>query len=119
MRSLQREPALLLALLAAIALVLAFIVYPQIQVVLVPGADGYVAFLNGGTWVGPLANSVKVTLLSTTTAVLLGFVFAYAMVYTPMPWKPFFRIIGLLPLPSPPLGVVAVFLRRCGAPRRR
>ena len=80
MRSLQREPVLLLALLAAIGLVLAFIVYPQIQVVLVPGADGYVAFLNGGTWVGPLANSVKVTLLSTTTAVLLGFVFAYAMV---------------------------------------
>src|SRR6266849_5790589 len=45
MRSLQREPVLLLALLAAIALVLAFIVYPQIQVVLVPGADGYVSFL--------------------------------------------------------------------------
>src|SRR5438309_4813398 len=110
MRSLRREPVLLLALLAAIALVLAFIVYPQIQVVLVPGADGYVAFLNGGTWVGPLANSVKVTLLSTTTAVLLGFVFAYAMVYTPMPWKPFFRIIGILPLLSPPFVVAAVYI---------
>src|SRR3989441_10061032 len=109
MRSLRREPVLLLALLAAIALVLAFIVYPRIQVVLVPGADGYVAFLNGGTWVGPLANSVKVTLLSTTTAVLLGFVFAYAMVYTPMPWKPFFRIIGILPLLSPPFVVATVY----------
>src|SRR5437773_4713898 len=110
MRSLQREPVLLLALLAAIALVLAFIVYPQIQVVIVPGADGYVSFLNGGTWVGPLINSVKVTLLSTTTAVLLGFVFAYAMVYTPMPWKPFFRIIGILPLLSPPFVVAAVYI---------
>ncbi len=78
MRSLQREPVLLLALLAAIGLVLAFIVYPQIQVVLVPGADGYVSFLAGGTWTLPLTNSIKITLLSTTTAVLLGFVFAYA-----------------------------------------
>src|SRR3979409_1234243 len=108
MRSLRREPVLLLALLAAIALVLAFIVYPQIQVVLVPGTDGYVSFLNGGTWVGPLTNSVKIPLLSTTTAVLLGFVFAYAMVYTPMRWKPFFRIIGILPLLSPPSVLAAV-----------
>jgi iron(III) transport system permease protein len=110
MRSLQREPVLLLALLAAIGLVLAFIVYPQIQVVLVPGPDGYVRFLEGGTWVNPLFNSLKVTALSTTTAVLLGFVFAYAMVYTPMPWKPFFRVIGILPLLSPPFVVAAVYI---------
>ena len=110
MRSLQREPVLLLALLAAIGLVLAFIVYPQIQVVLVPGPDGYVAFLSGGTWISPLIHSLQVTALSTTTAVLLGFVFAYAMVYTPMPWKPFFRIIGILPLLSPPFVVAAVFI---------
>src|SRR5438270_2300620 len=110
MRSLQREPVLLLALLAAIVLVLAFIVYPQIQVVLVPGADGYVAFLQGGTWTLPLTNSIKITLLSTTTSVLLGFVFAYAMVYTPMPWKPFFRVIGILPLLSPPFVVAAVYI---------
>jgi len=110
MRSLQREPVLLLALLAAIALVLAFIVYPQIQVVIVPGADGYVSFLAGGTWTLPLTNSIKITLLSTTTSVLLGFVFAYAMVYTPMPWKPFFRVIGILPLLSPPFVVAAVYI---------
>src|SRR5882672_331038 len=110
MRSLQREPVLLLALLAAIALVLAFIVYPQIQVVLVPGADGYVSFLAGGTWTLPLTNSIQLTLLSTTTAVLLGFVFAYAMVYTPMRWKPFFRLVGILPLLSPPFVVAAAYV---------
>ena len=72
MRSLRREPVLLLALLAAIALVLAFIVDPQIQVVLVPGADGYVSFLQGGTWTLPLTNSIKITLLSTTGRSLLA-----------------------------------------------
>src|SRR5919108_1253847 len=110
MRSLRREPALLLALLAVAALVLAFIVYPQVQVVIAPGPDGYVAFLEGGTWLVPLRNSVKLTALSTTTAVLLGFVYAYAMVYSAMPWKPFFRLIGILPLLSPPFVVAAAYL---------
>jgi len=98
MRSLQREPALLLALLAVAALVLTFIVYPQLQVVLTPGPGGYVQFLQEGTWLTPLRNSIQLTLLSTTTAVLLGFVYAYAMVYSNMRWKPFFRLVGILPL---------------------
>src|SRR5438876_3982672 len=109
MRSLQREPGLLLALLAAIALVVLFVVVPQVVVILVPGIDGYVSFLAGGTWTRPLVNSLQVTLLSTTTAVTLGFVFAYSMVYTPMPWKPFFRVIGILPLLSPPFVVATVY----------
>src|SRR3989454_3954849 len=109
MRSLQREPGLLLALLAAGALVAVFVILPQIVVILVPGVDGYVKFLSEATWQRPLVNSLQVTILSTTTAVTLGFVFAYAMVYTPMPWKPFFRIIGILPLLSPPFVVATVY----------
>ena len=102
MRSLRREPALLLALLAVTALVLLFVVYPQLQVVLTPGPGGYVQYLQDGTWVGPLRNSIQLTLLSTTTAVVLGFIYAYAMVYSNMRWKPFFRLVGILPLLSPP-----------------
>src|SRR6266704_5470663 len=115
MRSLQREPALLLALLAVTALVLLFIVYPQIQVAIAPGLGGYVGFLEGATWWVPLRNSVEVTLLSTTTAVLLGFVYAYAMVYSNMRWKPFFRLIGILPLLSPPFVVAAAYTLLFGA----
>src|SRR5437879_10884142 len=107
MRSLRREPALLLALLAVMALVLLFVVYPQLQVVLTPGPGGYVQYLQEGTWVGPLRNSIQLTLLSTTTAVVLGFVYAYAMVYSNMRWKPFFRLVGILPLLSPPSVVPA------------
>jgi len=108
MRSLRREPGLLLALLAVIALVAVFIVYPQVRVILTPGT-GYVDFLTGGSWRTALLNSLQVVALSTTSAVLLGFVFAYAMVYTDMPWKPFFRIIGILPLLSPPFVVAAAY----------
>jgi len=109
MRSLQREPGLLLALLAVIALVSVFIVYPQLRVILTPGS-GYVDFLTGGSWQRPLLNSIQVVALSTTSAVILGFVFAYGMVYTDMPWKPFFRIIGILPLLSPPFVVAAAYV---------
>ena len=109
MRSVRREPGLLLALLAVIALVAVFIVYPQIRVVLTPGT-GYVDFVTGGSWVRATLNSLQVMALSTTTAVILGFVFAYAMVYTPMPWKPFFRLIGILPLLSPPFVVAAAYV---------
>jgi iron(III) transport system permease protein len=115
MRSLQREPALLLALLAVAALVLTFIVYPQLQVVVAPGPGGYVQFLQEGTWFTPLRNSVQLTLLSTTTAVVLGFIYAYAMVYSNMRWKPFFRLIGILPLLSPPFVVAAAYTLLFGA----
>src|SRR5512132_4470841 len=109
MRSLRREPGLLLALLAVIALVSVFILYPQIRVILTPGT-GYIDFLSGWSWQRPLFNSIQVVALSTTSAVILGFVFAYGMVYTNMPWKRFFRIIGILPLLSPPFVVAAAYV---------
>jgi iron(III) transport system permease protein len=109
-RSLRREPALLLALLAVAGLVLAFIVYPQVQVILTPGGQGYVAFFEHGNWQRPLQNSLILTAFSTTTAVTLGFVYAYAMVYSDMPWKPFFRLVGILPLLSPPFVVAAAYI---------
>src|SRR5438128_1200420 len=115
MRNLRREPALLLALLVVIALVLIFIVYPQVQVVVAPGSGGYASFLEGGTWVTPFVHSLEVMTLSTTSAVLLGFVYAYAMVYSEMRWKPFFRLIGILPLLSPPFVVAAAYTLLFGA----
>jgi iron(III) transport system permease protein len=108
--SLRREPSLLLALLVVTGLVLAFIVYPQFRVVTQPGGSGYVDFFTGQTWVRPLQNSLTVTALSTTTAVLLGFIYAYAMVYTDMRGKPFFRLVGILPLLSPPFVVAAAYI---------
>lgn len=109
MRSLQREPGLLLALLAVIVLVAVFIVYPQLRVIITPGT-GYIDFITGGTWVRSTWQSLQVMALSTTTAVLLGFVFAYGMVYSDMRWKPFFRMIGILPLLSPPFVVAASYV---------
>src|SRR5438094_7497530 len=88
-----------------------FIVLPQVQVVIVPGLDGYAAFFREGpNWLNATRNSITVMLLSTTTAVLLGFVYAYSMVYSHMRWKPFFRLIAVLPMLSPPFVVAASYI---------
>jgi iron(III) transport system permease protein len=110
MRKAVREPGLMFALLIVIILLFAFIVYPQVRVAILPGIQGYFDFFAGQTWVRPLINSVQITLLSTTTATILGFVYAYAMVYSQMRWKSFFRVIGLLPLLSPPFVVAASYI---------
>ena len=110
MRQLAREPTVLVTLLVVVVLMAIFIIYPQVRVVLVPGVEGYSNFFRGQTWVKPLRNSLQVMALSTTTAVLLGFIYAYAMVYSQMPWKPFFRLIGVLPLLSPPFVVAASYI---------
>jgi iron(III) transport system permease protein len=106
-----REPSLGLVTLGMVALMGVFIVVPQVQVVLVPGLDGYISFFRDGpNWWRATYQSVLVMLLSTSTAVLLGFVYAYAMVYTHMPWKPFFRLIAVLPMLSPPFVVAASYI---------
>ncbi|MFN8526267.1 MAG: iron ABC transporter permease [Chloroflexota bacterium] len=106
-----REPSLGLTTLALVSLMAAFIVYPQFQVVLAPGLAGYEAFFREGpNWIRATQNSLVVMLLSTTTAVTLGFFYAYAMVYSAMPWKPFFRLIAVLPMLSPPFVVAASYI---------
>lgn len=110
MKTLVREPSLGLALLLLILLLAVFVLYPQIQVVAVPGLSGYVAFIEGQTWVRALRNSLQAMVLSTSTAVLFGFIYAYAMVISDMPWKGFFRLVGILPLLSPPFVVAASYI---------
>jgi iron(III) transport system permease protein len=111
LRAVAREPALGATILALVALLAVFVVLPQLQVVIAPGLAGYATVLSeNGSWPGAIRNSVVVTLLSTTTAVALGFLYAYAMVYSDMPWKPFFRVLAFLPLLSPPFVVAFAYI---------
>src|SRR5581483_2908251 len=107
----RREPWLGLVTGVMVLLMAAFIVVPQVQVVVVPGLAGYASFFRDGpNWIAATKNSLLVTALGTTTAVALGFVYAYAMVCSHMPWKPFFRLIAILPLLSPPFVVAASYI---------
>ena len=111
MKLFRREPRLGVVTFALVLALVAFVALPQIQVVLVPGLAGYREFFaSGPNWVRATTNSLIVMVLSTTTAVTLGFVYAYAMVYSRMPWKPFFRLVAILPMLSPPFVVAASYI---------
>ena len=70
MRSITCEPAVVLVLAVLVGLMLMFIIYPQVQVVIVPGLRGYFDFLGGETWVNPVLRSIQIMFFSTTTAVM-------------------------------------------------
>ena len=107
----RREPLLGLVAFVVVLLLAVFVVLPQVQVVVAPGLEGYATTLReNGSWPNAVRNSLTVTILSTTSAVVLGFVYAYAMVYADVPWKPFFRMIAVLPLLSPPFVVAFSYI---------
>lgn len=111
MKVFRREPRLGILVLALVVLMVLFIVVPTLTVIAAPGPAGYVDFFRDGpNWILAARNSLLVTVLSTTTAVALGFAYAYAVVYSNMPWKPFFRLIVILPMLSPPFVVAASYI---------
>src|SRR5919197_2695848 len=111
MRVFVREPSLGLVTLGMVGLMGVFIVLPQVLVVLAPGLAGYQTFFaEGPNWLSATRNSLTVMLLSTTTAVLLGFVYAFGLTRADMPLKPFFRVIAVLPMLSPPFVVAASYI---------
>jgi iron(III) transport system permease protein len=110
-KTFRREPRLGLLVLLLVALLVVFIVIPQLAVVFAPGLQGYVDFFREGpNWLLAARNSLVVMVLSTTTAVALGFCYAYAIVYSRIRWKPFFRVIAILPMLSPPFVVAASYI---------
>src|SRR5919206_4853548 len=111
MRVFVREPSLGLVTLGLVGLMGVFIVLPQLLVVLAPGLKGYQTFFSEGpNWVRATQNSLTVMALSTTTAVALGFVYAFGMTRADMRWKPLFRLIAVLPMLSPPFVVAASYI---------
>ena len=111
MRIFAREPGLGAIALLIVGAMAIFIVVPMVRVIAAPGLGGYQAFFSEGpNWIGATQRSITVMLLSTPTAVILGFAYAYAMVYSRMPWKPYFRLIAILPMLSPPFVVAAAYI---------
>jgi len=91
--------ALLIAFLAL------FVLFPVAKVFVYPSLKDYAYILSRPRSIRALKNSLFITFLSTISTTILGFLFAYAMNYTAMPGKRFFRAVLYLPLLSPPFVV--------------
>jgi iron(III) transport system permease protein len=103
---------LLIAIMAIFYFLLVFIVFPIFQVfktslVLKGRLDfsNYIAVFSKDYFVRPFLNSILLGVLTACTSALVGFVFAYAITRTPLPFKRFFRLTATFPVISPPFVV--------------
>src|SRR2546428_560016 len=97
-------------MLGTAMLIALFVLYPVIRVLTYPSPVDFLALLDHPRWLRAIVNSLVMTVLSTITACILGFVFALALTRPDVPGKSFFRTISILPLFSPPFTVAFSYL---------
>ena len=110
MKRLKNEPLLLIAILAIIAFICLFVVYPVIKVVVFPSLTDYAKLFNNQRWFTALKNSLLMTLISTISCTALAFLFAYVNNRLDVPCKGLFRFASLLPIVSPPFIVALSYI---------
>lgn len=116
LKVLTREPQILLVIGILFVLFACFIIYPFIKIILVPSASDWAAAFTGKEFYEAFWHTMASSLLATTSAMVLGFMYAYAMNYTEMPCKRFFQVVALLPTMAPSvvsgLAFIMLFGRR-------
>jgi iron(III) transport system permease protein len=85
----------------ALALAL-FVLLPTLQVVTFPPLGDWAGLPGNDRWRRATGNTFRMVGLSTVTATLVGFVYAFALSRRDLPARGFFRLVALLPLFSPP-----------------
>ncbi|MCO5090741.1 iron ABC transporter permease [Bosea sp. (in: a-proteobacteria)] len=101
---------MLLLYVATLCALLVFVVYPTLKVLSTPSWDNVVEVLTSGRTLQAARNSAVITLLSTTSATLLGLFFAFASTRRDIPFRNIFRVIGVLPLFAPPFMVAFAYI---------
>ena len=99
-----------------IALLGLFVLLPVARVLGQPGRAEWVRLLGDPRWLRLGGNTLMIATLSTVSAVMLGFLFAYATSRPDVPLRNLFKLIAILPLVSPPfvggLAFILLFGRR-------
>lgn len=78
------------------------IVFPLLQVLLVPTKADFSEVFHSGIWKNAMVNTAVSCICSTSLSVLIGYIYAYAIVYGNIPFKHFFASLPLLHLITPP-----------------
>lgn len=104
------DPGLALGFLMGAGALALFVLYPTVRVLVYPGMENYLAVPHSVRWMQAARNSLVSTVLSTTTAVLVGLAFAFATTRPDIPGRRFFRSVALLPLFAPPFMVAFSYI---------
>ena len=88
-----------------------FVAFPLGRVVLTPQLEEWSRLLARDRWVTALRNTMLITLLSTLSATVLGFIYAYAIERVRITGSRVLTVLAILPLLSPPfLGAIAIIM---------
>ncbi|WP_166999299.1 ABC transporter permease [Paramicrobacterium fandaimingii] len=86
-----------------------FALYPLLKLLFVAvfGGDegdlgGLITLLSSDRFLSAFGNSILLGLATTAVATLVGFLFAYAVTRTNVPFKRFFDVVGVFPIMAPP-----------------
>ncbi len=112
LRLLIKEPLLFVMILAIFYFLLVFVIAPLFYVFKSSLAvDGKFSFANYLTifsksyYIKPFFNSMLLGICTATIGTFIGFVFAYGITRTALPFKKFFRLTATFPIVSPPFVV--------------
>src|SRR5574341_308058 len=98
------DPGLLAAFVAVAGVLLGFVLYPTLRVITYPAVADYLAAPYNSRWVAATRNRMMM-MLSTTSATVVGFLYAYATSREDLPGRRGFQQLSLLPLFAPPFMV--------------
>jgi iron(III) transport system permease protein len=112
LRLLWKEPLLLVFIIAIFYFLFIFVLFPLFMVFKTSlivdkqfDLSNYLAIFSKRYYFQPFINSMILGVLAATAGTILGFVFAYAITRTPLPFKHFFRMTATFPIISPPFVV--------------
>lgn len=120
LKMLVKEPLLLITLILIFTSIFIFVIFPLIRVLKFSLTDqeGVISFhtvskiLSNSNYRKTFLNSMKLGAITSIIATIIGYVYAFAVTRTEMPFKGFFKAMATLPIISPPfiLSLSIIFL---------
>lgn len=120
LKTASRDPLLLFTIVLILSSLVIFILYPLLSVVITsfktgPGAPFTLSIfkevISSAYLRLAFMNSIMMGLLTAVLGSFVGFIFAYALSRTDIPFKKFFHIIAIIPVVSPPfIGALSIIM---------
>lgn len=98
---LVKDPSSLILVLVSFIFLALFVIYPLLFVVVIPGTESWATFFSKSRYGIALVNTIVSSTLSAATATVFGFIYAYAINYSNIAGKKFFRFVAFLPILAP------------------
>lgn len=112
LRLIWKEPLLFISIIAIFYFLMVFVAFPIFQVfknsLIINNKfdiSNYLAIFSKRYYFQPFFNSIILGISTATIGTIVGFIFAYALTRTPIPFKKFFRVTATFPIISPPFVV--------------